>query len=81
MNLEPIGIVKSPVTEAVDENWGGVVAEIHLLESMAPGLLGIEEFSHLLVVFFMHEAAFDLKTQLVRRARGRPDMPLAGTFA
>jgi tRNA (adenine37-N6)-methyltransferase len=81
MNLEPIGIVKSPVAEAVDENWGGVVAEIHLLESMAPGLRGIEEFSHLLVIFFMHEAAFDPKTQLVRRARGRSDMPLAGTFA
>lgn len=81
MNFEPIGIVKSPVKEAVDESWGDVVAEIHLLESMAPGLQGIERFSHLIVVFFMHQSTFDLETYLVRRPRGRSDMPLVGTFA
>lgn len=81
MNFEPIGIVKSPVKEAVDENWGDVVAEIHLLEPFGPGLRGIEEFSHIVVVFFMHRSTFDVATDLVRRARGRSDMPLAGTFA
>ena len=81
MNVEPIGIVKSPAREAVDENWGNVVAEIHLLDSMAPGLLGIEQFSHIVVVFFMHRSTFDVTTDLVRRARGRSDMPLAGIFA
>ena len=81
MNVEPIGIVKSPVKEAVDENWGNVVAEIHLLDSMASGLQGIEQFSHLIVVFFMHQSTFDLETYLVRRPRGRSDMPLVGTFA
>lgn len=81
MNIEPIGIVKSPVTEAVDENWGNVVAEIHLLDSMASGLQGIEEFSHLLVVFFMHQSRFDLETYLARRPRGRADMPVVGAFA
>ena len=81
MNVEPIGIVKSPVKEAVDENWGNVVAEIHLLDSMASGLRGIEQFSHLIVVFFMHQSTFDLETYLVRRPRGRSDMPLVGTFA
>ncbi|MBI2091320.1 MAG: tRNA (N6-threonylcarbamoyladenosine(37)-N6)-methyltransferase TrmO [Deltaproteobacteria bacterium] len=81
MNIEPIGIVKSPVTEAVDENWGNVVAEIHLLDSMAPGLQGIEQFSHLIVVFFMHQSTFDLETYLARRPRGRADMPVVGAFA
>ncbi|MBI2999678.1 MAG: tRNA (N6-threonylcarbamoyladenosine(37)-N6)-methyltransferase TrmO [Deltaproteobacteria bacterium] len=81
MNVEPIGIVKSPVKEAVDENWGNVVAEIHLLDSMASGLQGIEQFSHLIVVFFMHQSIFDMETYLVRRPRGRSDMPLVGTFA
>src|SRR3990167_5620778 len=75
MNVEPIGIVKSPVKEAVDENWGNVVAEIHLLDSMASGLQGIEQFSHLIVVFFMHQSIFDMALvgTFAQRARHRPN--------
>ena len=81
VNIEPIGTVKSPVTEAGDEGWGGVVSEIHLQESLAAGLQGIEQFSHIIVIFFMHQSTFDLAADLVRRPRERPDMPLVGTFA
>jgi len=81
VNIEPIGTVKSPVTEAVDEGWGGVVSEIHLQESLAAGLQGIEQFSHIIVIFFMHQSTFDLAADLVRRPRERPDMPLVGAFA
>ncbi|MBI4523588.1 MAG: tRNA (N6-threonylcarbamoyladenosine(37)-N6)-methyltransferase TrmO [Deltaproteobacteria bacterium] len=81
MNCEPIGIVRSPVIEPVDENWGNVVSEIHLKTSLATGLRGIDQFSHVVVIFFMHQSTFDLATDLVRRPRGRPDMPLVGAFA
>ena len=81
MNLEPIGTVKSSVVEAIDENWGKVVAEIHLLDSLAPGLKGIEQFSHVVVIFFMHRSTFDPATDLMRRPQGRSDMPLVGIFA
>ncbi len=77
----PIGTVRSPVVEAVDENWGEVVAEIHVAEELAPGLLGLEQFSHALIVFHMHQAAFDPARDLQRRPRGRADLPLVGTFA
>ena len=81
MNLEPIGIVRAPVSAQVDEKWGDVVSEIHLVDPLAAGLLGIETFSHVLVLFFMHEAAFDPASDLVRRPRGRADLPEAGIFA
>lgn len=81
MNLQPIGIIKSPVTEGVDENWGQVVAEIRITESFTPGLQGIDQFSHILVVFYMHEFTFDSTVDLVRRPRGRADMPELGIFA
>jgi tRNA-Thr(GGU) m(6)t(6)A37 methyltransferase TsaA len=81
MNLEPIGWVRSPVREGVDENWGDVVAEIHLNETLAVGLRGLGEFSHVLVLFYMHQAPFDPATDLVRRPRGRADMPEVGIFA
>ena len=46
MNLEPIGMVKSPILDAVDENWGDVLSEIHLVKSFAAGFQGIKQFSH-----------------------------------
>jgi tRNA-Thr(GGU) m(6)t(6)A37 methyltransferase TsaA len=81
VNVEPIGTVESPVTEAVDENWGSVVSLIHLDDSLAPGLTGLEQFSHIVVLFFMHEYTFDSAADLVRRPQGRSDMPQVGILA
>jgi tRNA-Thr(GGU) m(6)t(6)A37 methyltransferase TsaA len=81
MNVEPIGIVRSPVREGVDKDWGRVIAEIHLSGHLAPGLAGLEQFSHIVVVFFIHQSSFDPKTDLVRRPQGRSDMPEVGIFA
>jgi tRNA-Thr(GGU) m(6)t(6)A37 methyltransferase TsaA len=81
MNVEPIGVVESPVREAVDSGWGSVVSRIAVAKDMAPGLRGLEEFSHAIVVFFMHESDFDRRGDLVRRPQGRVDMPEVGIFA
>lgn len=81
MEIQPIGIVKSPVTEEVVENWGEIISEIVLEDELAPGLQGLEQFSHVLVIFYMHQAHFDPTQHLVRRPRGRNDMPLIGIFA
>ena len=81
MNIEPIGIVKNSVKEAIDENWGAVVSEIELREEFAPGLKGLDTFSHVIVVFLMHEAEFRLGDHLVRRPRDQADLPLIGIFA
>ena len=81
MDVQPIGTIHSPVTEVADEHWGDVVSEIHVDERFAPGLQGIESWSHVMVVYFMHEAAFDLARDLVARPRERGDMPEIGVFA
>ena len=81
MNLEPIGVVKSPVKEAVDQNWGQVIAELHIKESLAAGFQGIDRFSHIIVVFFMHQYSFDPEAHLIRRPQERADMPAVGIFA
>ena len=81
MDLIQIGSVRSPQTEAGDEGWGDVVAEIELQKGLGVGLQGLSEFSHALVVFFMHEARFDWKNDVLRRPRGKDDMPEIGIFA
>ena len=81
MNLEPIGIVRSPVKEPIDEKWGSVIADIDLNNALAMGLKGIDQFSHIVVIFFMHRYTFDPARDLVRRPQERADMPEVGAFA
>ncbi|MBU0741483.1 tRNA (N6-threonylcarbamoyladenosine(37)-N6)-methyltransferase TrmO [bacterium] len=79
--LAPIGRVRSPVREPVDEDWGDVEAVIDVEPALRPGLRGLEDFSHLVVVTYLHEASFDPERHLVRRPRGLNEMPEVGIFA
>ena len=81
MEITPIGTIHSPVTEVAEEHWGDVVSEIHVDDLYAEGLRGIEDWSHVMVVYSMHEARFDLENDMVRRPRDRQDMPELGVFA
>jgi len=79
--LKPIGYVKSPITQPADQAWGQIIAEIHVDAALAAGLGGLDQFSHVVVIFLMHQATFDAARDLVRRPQGRADMPELGIFA
>jgi len=79
--LQPIGYVISPVTDQTDEDWGAVVSRIELLPPYRAGLAGLGQFSHVIVVTFLHEARFDFDRHLQRRPRGLASMPEVGIFA
>lgn len=79
--VEPIGRVASPIVDPTDESWGKVISRVDLLPDFQPGLRGLEAFSHVIVVTFLHRAAFDPLRHLLRRPRGLPSMPLVGIFA
>ena len=81
INAVPIGTVRTAAVEAIDEGWGDVESEIHVGEPFTRGLDGIEQWSHVIIVYWMHEAGFDAGRDLVRRPRGREDMPETGIFA
>ena len=71
MQLEPIAIVHSPITEGVDEDWGAVISEIQVKPEYADGLRELDSFSHALIVFYMHRSTFNADTDLLRHPRGR----------
>jgi tRNA-Thr(GGU) m(6)t(6)A37 methyltransferase TsaA len=81
ITIHPIGYVRSPVHAQTDEGWGEVVCCIEMLPPYQPGLLGLEQFSHVIVVTFLHEATFDPARDLRRRPRGQAAMPEVGIFA
>lgn len=79
--FDPIGLVRSPVTEMSRGQWGNVCSEIHIDQRFLPGLKGLEDFSHIIVIFLLDRAEFDPARHLQRRPRGREEIPLTGVFA
>ena len=58
-----------------------MISKIEIASEYASGLRGLESFSHIVVIYWMHEADFDPAKHLVRRPRERDAMPLLGIFA
>ena len=79
--LTPIGAVRCAETAPVDENWGAVESTIVLEPALRPGLRGLGDFSHLIVVTLLHAASFDPARHLQRHPRGRVELPKLGIFA
>lgn len=78
--LEPVGFVKTDAVgnEVRDKN---VISQIVFHEKLTEALEGVEEFSHLFVLFWLHGISDKGKQRMKVRPRGRRDMPLLGIFA
>ena len=82
VTLRPIGRVVGGRTEPTDDEWGDVVATIVLDDRFGEdALAGLNDFSHIDVIFFFHLVGEDKIQQGARRPRGREDWPLVGVFA
>ena len=97
MKLRPVGVVHSDiekpslVARSGDLAWGAKdrppsspgenVSEIVIDQNYADILEGIEEFSHLLVLYWAHKV--DEKARNINKVHpmGRKDMPLVGVFS
>jgi tRNA-Thr(GGU) m(6)t(6)A37 methyltransferase TsaA len=80
IQITPIGVVRTDTTE-IDSQWRKTVSQIHLDTAYQSGLQGLEDWSHIVVIFSMHETTFDPDQHLVSRPGDREDMPEVGVFA
>jgi tRNA-Thr(GGU) m(6)t(6)A37 methyltransferase TsaA len=80
INLIPVGVVKTEATgkEVKDKT---VISQIIFREDLTEALEGVEEFSHLFVLFWLHEMSNEDRRIMKVHPRGRSDMPLLGIFA
>jgi tRNA (adenine37-N6)-methyltransferase len=81
--MTAIGTVACPRTEAIDDDWGDVVSTITLDADRfgAEVLAGLDDFSHIEVVFVFDQVNEDKVNLGARHPRNRPDWPLVGIFA
>jgi tRNA (adenine37-N6)-methyltransferase len=83
ISLEPIGVVVGGRSEADDDDWGAVEAVLRLDgDRFGPdAVAGLEEFSHLCVVFQFHLVREADVVTGARHPRGNPAWPEVGMFA
>jgi tRNA-Thr(GGU) m(6)t(6)A37 methyltransferase TsaA len=82
ITVEPIGVVRGGRAEPIDDDWGAVEATIDLDQRFPPdALAGLEDFSHLEVVYVFHRVDEGSITTGARHPRERQDWPLVGIFA
>ncbi|MDX8362571.1 SAM-dependent methyltransferase [Cytobacillus sp. IB215316] len=81
-SLKPIAYVKNNREEIADDNWGDVLSLIELTEDFSEeSLLGIEEFSHVDVIFLFDKVADSDTHFSARHPRNNQNYPKVGIFA
>jgi len=82
MTLKAIGIVRNGIKQKPPPgyDWGKVISEIVIDSSLTEALDGLEEFSHIVVLFWFHQVTSQ-QVSLKIRPMGRKELPLVGLFA
>ena len=81
MNLKAIGHVSNGIKEPIRHGWREVISEITINSELSQALDGLEEFSHLIVIYWMHQLDRGRKLSLKVHPVGNQDLPLTGRFA
>jgi tRNA (adenine37-N6)-methyltransferase len=82
MEMRPVGFVAGNRREVVDDFWGGDEACITLTDEFgAEALRGLDEFSHVEVLFVLDQVPAGKILTGARHPRNNPDWPLVGIFA
>jgi len=83
ITLAPIGRLHSPRTEAKDDFWGSLISVIELdgTRFTQDSVLGLTDFSHILVLYHFHLVPAERVLSGANHRRGNPDWPRVGIFA
>lgn len=83
ITLKPIGYVHSTRDEIKDDYWGGVISTIHLdREQFDEDVTqGLEEFSHVEVVYYFHKVNSSKIETGARHPRNNTSWPKVGIFS
>jgi len=78
INLRPIGYVKNNIKKPRFGNFAHEISEIIVDEKFTEALNGIEDYSHVIIVYWMDKVKDYIITH---RPQGNPKVPVVGIFA
>jgi tRNA-Thr(GGU) m(6)t(6)A37 methyltransferase TsaA len=81
ISLKPIGVVHNSVTMRKKEDWQSIISEITVDENLTEALSGIDGFSHIIVIYWMHQTPQSERSLMKVHPRRDPNLPLVGIFA
>lgn len=83
ITLTPIGTVRGEIREPLDEVFGGRIAHIEIDSArFTPhSLQGLDQFSHVEIIFYFDQVKDAEVVYTTRRPRNRADWPEFGIFA
>lgn len=78
ITLTPLGVAKNSAGRPMLPCWKDIVTQIVIDKKYVKGLDGIEDYSHVVVVYWMDKEA---ECHLKHHPQGRSDVPFIGIFA
>ncbi|MAG15515.1 tRNA (N6-threonylcarbamoyladenosine(37)-N6)-methyltransferase TrmO [Candidatus Woesearchaeota archaeon] len=78
IKLTPIGSVRNNIKEARFGNFADEISEIIIDEKFAEALKGLDDYSHVIIVYWMDKVN---KHVITHRPQGNPEVPIVGIFA
>jgi len=80
ISLKAIGIVRNGIKQPPRQGWERVVSNIVVDSSLSEALDNLDEFSHIIVLYWMHQLPSGQPPTKVH-PRGNQEVPLKGVFA
>ncbi|MFJ5766565.1 tRNA (N6-threonylcarbamoyladenosine(37)-N6)-methyltransferase TrmO [Lysinibacillus sp. NPDC093210] len=81
-SIQPVAIVNNNRKEIEDDNWGSIMSTIELTENFnESSLKGIDDFSHLEIIFYFDKVADEKIQYDARHPRNNKNYPEVGIFA
>ncbi len=79
--LEPIGYVSNFIGEPIHEGWEDIRSYIDLRPELSEALDGIEDFSHIIVIFWLHRVSEEKRHLMKLHPKDRAELPEVGVLA
>ncbi|MDP3998493.1 MAG: tRNA (N6-threonylcarbamoyladenosine(37)-N6)-methyltransferase TrmO [bacterium] len=78
IQIKPLGRAKNRIRQPMLPGWKDVITEIVIDKNYAKGLDGIEDYSHVSVIYWMDKEG---ECHLRHHPQNREDVPYVGVFA
>jgi len=78
IQLKPLGKVKNVIKKPALTGWKNIITEIVLNKPYTKGLDGIEDYSHVIIIYWLGQ---EKECHLKHHPQGRRDLPYGGIFS